>query len=55
MSWITGKDGRYHFNGLSDNTDYTIRANYRNSWSKSKRLKFNSSKHPEIDLVIPVE
>jgi hypothetical protein len=55
-SSITGKDGRYHFNGLSDDIDYTIKAKYRNYWSKSKRLsKFSSSKHPEIDLVIPIE
>jgi hypothetical protein len=56
MSNITGKDGRYQFNQLSGDVDYTLKAKYRNYWSQRKKLsKFNSSKHPEIDLVIPIE
>ena len=56
VSYITGKDGRYHFNGLSDDIDYTLKAKYRNLWSERKTLsKFNSSKHPEVALVIPTE
>lgn len=55
-SYLTHKDGRYRFNGLDDDIDYTLRAHYRNYWSKSKTLsKFNSSRHPEIDLVIPID
>jgi hypothetical protein len=55
-SYITGKDGRYHFTGLSDDVDFTLKARYRNYWSESKTLsKFNSSAHPEVNLVIPVE
>ena len=56
MSYITAKDGRYHFNQLHDDVDYTIKAKYRNYWSASKTLsKFDSSKHVEIVLVIPID
>lgn len=55
-SHITGKDGRYHFSGLNDDIDYTLKARYRNYWSEPKTLsKFNSSTHPEVNLVIPIE
>lgn len=55
-SYITGKDGRYHFAGLNDNVDFTLRAKYRRFWSPQKTLsKFNSSTHPEVDLVIPID
>lgn len=55
-SYITGKDGRYHFSGLNDDIDYTLKARYRNYWSEPKTLsKFNSSHHPEVNLVIPIE
>lgn len=56
MSYITGNDGRYHFNGLSDDVNYTVRAKYRKYWSAQKRLsKLNSSQHPHIDLLIPID
>ncbi len=56
MSYITGKDGCYYFNGLHDDMDYTLRAEYQNYCSDRKTLsKFNSSKHPKIELVIPIE
>jgi hypothetical protein len=56
VSYITGKDGLYHFNQLHYDVDYTVKAKYRNYWSASKTLsKFDSSKHPRIDLVIPIE
>jgi len=55
-SYITDKDGRYHFNGLNDDIDFTLRANYRNYWSKPKTLsKFDASIHPAVNLVIPVD
>jgi len=55
-SFITGKDGRYHFNRLNDDSDYTLTAKYRRYSARPKTLsKFNSSPHPEIDLVIPIE
>ncbi len=53
---ITDKNGRYHFNRLADDIDFTLKAKYRNYWSQRKKLsKFNSSRHPKIDLVIPIE
>jgi hypothetical protein len=56
MSYITSKDGHYNFNGLYNDVDYTLKAKYRNRWSERKTLsKFNSSKHPEVNLVIPTE
>lgn len=55
-SYITGKDGRFYFNNLSDNVDFALKARYRNWWSKTKILsKFNEKRHPEIDLVIPID
>ena len=33
QSYITQKDGRYHFEGLSEDVDYTLRARYRTYWS----------------------
>ncbi len=56
ISYITGQDGRYHFNGLSDDVNYTLRARYRKYWSAQKRLsKFNSSTYPRIELIIPID
>jgi hypothetical protein len=56
VSYITGNDGAYHFTKLHDDVDYTLKAKYRKYWSKAKTLsKFNSSKHPKIDLVIPID
>ena len=55
-SYMSDKDGRYHFTRLNDDIDYTLKAKYRSYWSKPKTLsKFNSSKRPEVDLVIPIE
>jgi hypothetical protein len=55
-SFITGQDGRYHFDGLNDDIDFTLKAKYRAYWSDTKTLsKFNTSPHPEVNLVIPVE
>lgn len=55
-SYITGKDGRYYFNDISDDVDFTLRAKYRKWWSKPKTLsKFDSSTHSEVDLVIPID
>ena len=55
-SYITDKDGHYHFAQLSDEVDFTLRAHYRNYWSAPKTLsKFDASRHPEINLVIPID
>jgi Carboxypeptidase regulatory-like domain len=56
ISYITGNDGRYHFSGLSSDIDYTLKAKYRKYWSERKTLsKFSSAKHPEVQLVIPID
>ena len=55
-SYITDKDGQYHFDGVNDDVDFTLKARHRNYWSSKKTLsKFNSAKRPEINLVIPIE
>jgi hypothetical protein len=55
-SYITGNDGRYHFNGLNDDIDFTLRAKYLNYCSKPKTLsRFEASSHPEVNLVIPID
>ena len=55
-SYITGNDGRYHFNGLNDDEDFVLKAHYHRFWSKPKTLsKFDEKPHPVIDLVVPVE
>jgi hypothetical protein len=55
-SYITGNDGRYHFNGLNDDIDFTLRAKYLNYCSKPKTLsRFEASSHPEINLGIPID
>jgi hypothetical protein len=55
-SWITDKMGRYCFNELLDDVDYTVRAHYRRTWSRSRTLsKFNSKEKPEMTLVVPVD
>jgi protocatechuate 3,4-dioxygenase beta subunit len=55
-SYITDKNGNYHFSGLRPEIDYTLKANYHGHWSKRRTLsKFNSSPHPHVDLVIPID
>jgi len=55
-SYITDKDGRYYFAGLIDSVDFILKAKYRNYWSRPKTLsKFDSSAHPEVNLVIPID
>ena len=52
-SYITEADGHYYFHQLSSDVDYTLRAKYRNLWSKSKLLnKFNTGARITIDLEI---
>lgn len=56
LSYITDKDGRYHFSRVYDDIDYILKAKYRDFWSTPWTLsKFNSSKHPEVNLVVPIE
>ena len=47
---LPGETGLYHFNGLNDDIDYTLRAHYRDYWSERKTLsKFNSFKAPRSE------
>jgi hypothetical protein len=56
VSYITGKDGQYHFAELWTDVDYVLKAKYRNHWSKPRTLsKFSSKEHSTIDLVIPID
>ena len=55
-SYRTDKDGRFHFTRLRDDIDFTLKAHYRSLWSKPRTIsQFDSSKHFEINLVIPTE
>jgi hypothetical protein len=55
-SYLTQQDGHYHFQGLSDDIDYTLKAHYFNCWSKPKTLsKFDSSLHAKVNLIVPIE
>ncbi len=55
-SWIADKAGRYSFNELFDDVDYTVRAHYHRTWSRSRTLsKFNSKENPQLTLVVPVD
>jgi hypothetical protein len=55
-SYITGEDGRFNFNDLNDDIDFTLRAKYKTWSSKSKTIsKFDSSTHPEVTLVIAID
>jgi hypothetical protein len=55
-SYITDNNGNYHFSELNPEIDYTLKAHYHGHWSRSKTLsKFNSSPHPQVDLVIPID
>jgi len=55
-SFITQKDGLYHFDGLNTDVDFTLKAHYKNWWSHPHMLsKFNESRDPEVKLVIPID
>lgn len=56
MSCITTKDGGYHFSNLDSDIDYSVKAKYRRYWSRRRSVsKFDSSRHPKVDLVIPID
>jgi hypothetical protein len=38
ITFITGKDGSYHFNGLSTSVDYEVRAEHLNAFSATRTL-----------------
>jgi protocatechuate 3,4-dioxygenase beta subunit len=50
-SFITQKDGAYHFAGLSTNVDYELKARTEDAASGAKTLSvFNSRKTPVVNL-----
>lgn len=52
-SFITRKDGTYHFNGLSPNVDYELRAEFQTFSSDTKTLSnFDNRKNATINLTI---
>jgi len=45
VSYVPGDDGRYRFNRLHGEVDYTLKEKYQRYWSKRKTLsKFDSWK-----------
>lgn len=52
-SYLTKAGGVYHFDGLSTDVDYELRARYHGSFSSAKMLsKFNSRKMAVIDITL---
>jgi len=50
-SYITQTDGRYHFQELSTEVDYELRADFHGASSPTKNLSsFDSRKEPIVDL-----
>ena len=52
-SFITQRDGQYHFSALNPDGWYEVRAQYRGRWSSTHTLsRFNEKPHPVIDITI---
>ncbi len=52
-SYVTKNGGMYHFDGLSADIDYELRARYHDRFGPSKTLsRFNSRKEATVDLTI---
>jgi uncharacterized protein YfaS (alpha-2-macroglobulin family) len=52
-SYITQKNGKYHFSGVSTKDTYEVKARYSGHWSSTKTLsKFDSSETATIDIKI---
>lgn len=52
-SYITQADGKYHFAGLSRDTDYKLRADYDGIRSPARKLsKFDSHEGRKLDLTV---
>ena len=50
-SFITKEDGKYHFYGLSINSDYEVRADFSGMSSRARTLSvYDSRKKPNLDL-----
>ena len=56
ISYLTRVDGHYYFHQLSDDTDFTVKAKYKQWWSKPRLLnKLNTDKIVTINLEIPID
>jgi hypothetical protein len=52
-SFVTQKDGKYHFEDLYNDIDYTIRVEYHGAFSHAKTLsQFSSRKSVTIDFTL---
>jgi Carboxypeptidase regulatory-like domain len=52
-SFVTREDGGYYFHGLDPDTDYTLKADYKDMTSDSRTLSsYDSRKQPVINLQI---
>lgn len=52
-SYVTAKDGKYHFSRLNHNVDYELVAHYDGKRSSARTLsRFDSRSKPVIDLNI---
>lgn len=52
-SYITQKDGRYYFHGLSADVDYEVKAQYQGVWSPTKTVSsFDSRQDVNLDLKV---
>ena len=52
-TFITPKDGYYHFHGLSPNVDYEVRAEYNGAFSPTRTLSsFDGRKEVSLNLKI---
>ena len=52
-SFITKEDGKYHFYGLSINSDYEVQADFNGMSSKARMLSvYDSRKKPNLDLKV---
>jgi hypothetical protein len=50
-SFITKKDGQYHFSGLSKDVDYQVKAEFQGSSSATKTLSvFDNRPKPNLNL-----
>lgn len=55
-SVYTDADGKYFFNDLNPDVEFTLKAHYKRFWSKTETLsKFIESKHVVKDLIIPID
>lgn len=54
-SYLTGKSGSYHFQGLNPDFGYELRAQYKSVFSKTERIeRFASQPEVVIDLQIEI-